>query len=153
MPQLDIFISDALWQQHEPQDGWQKFFDAILATTLGDLKEDVCFEELSLSLVHDETSQKLNAQFRAKNAATNVLAFPSIVPMLCLGDIVLAFDTIYKEAIEQQKPFLDHVSHLFVHGLLHLIGYDHIEEHERVEMEAKEIQILKKLAIGNPYVS
>ena len=147
MPQLDISISYNSWLEQEPQEGWQNFFESILSLI------KVQSEEISLSLVDDSTIQKLNSQFRGKDSPTNVLAFPSTTPEICLGDIVLSFETIQNEAIAQGKIFLNHVTHLFVHGLLHLMGYDHVEEDERAKMEEKEIQILEKLGIGNPYVS
>ncbi len=80
-----------------------------------------------------------------------MLSFPSDEPGT-LGDLILAFETIEREATEQQKTFRDHTAHLLVHGVLHLLGHDHELEKQASAMEQKEIKILKKLGINNPYL-
>lgn len=115
------------------------------------------FVELSISLVSDSQIKKINNQFRNKNKATDVLSFPSIDPKILktkkpsrifIGDIILSFETIEKEA---KNGFYNHITHLILHSLLHLIGYDHELESEAKIMEEMEIKILKKLNIKNPY--
>lgn len=107
--------------------------------------------EVSIVLSNDQFVKSLNKQYRFKDKPTNVLSFPAGDETM-LGDIVLAFETIQKEADSQDKNFQDHCSHLIVHGTLHLLGYDHIEEDEAEEMENLEIEILSELEINNPYI-
>ena len=113
--------------------------------------------EVSLLFTDNATIKELNAQWRAKDKPTNVLSFPAfplkpgMALMPLLGDIVLAFETVQSEAKQEHKPFDDHVSHLVVHGLLHLLGYDHETDAEAEEMEALERKILARLAIPDPY--
>ena len=105
--------------------------------------------ELSLVLADDAFVQELNKNYRGKDKPTNVLSFPQDPPLL--GDIVLALDTVLREADEQGKRFEDHCTHLLIHGFLHLLGHDHEEEEEAAVMENIEIQILASLGIKNPY--
>lgn len=113
--------------------------------------------ELSLLFTDDAHIQTLNAQWRGKDKPTNVLSFPAfeieaddaLPPML--GDIVLARETIVDEAALENKPLEHHLTHLIVHGLLHLLGFDHETEDEAEEMEALERVVLAKLAIPDPY--
>lgn len=107
--------------------------------------------ELSVCLTDDQQIQKLNQTYRHKDESTNVLAFPAETE-LTLGDVVLSYETIMKEAKIQQKTFQNHLLHLFIHGILHLIGYDHKEIEEQTTMETLEINILKQLGVNNPYV-
>jgi probable rRNA maturation factor len=113
--------------------------------------------EISLLFADDARVQPLNREWRALDKPTNVLSFPSVnlkpgdaLPPV-LGDIVLAYETIVREAQEEGKPFDHHVSHLLLHGFLHLLGYDHQSEAEAVQMEAIETRILGLLAIPDPY--
>jgi probable rRNA maturation factor len=108
--------------------------------------------ELSIVLADDAFIQNLNYTYRGKNSATNVLAFPQEEPGgHCLGDVVMAFETIQRECGEQGKTFPDHALHLMVHGILHLLGHDHDEQGRAQEMECLEICILAGLGIKNPY--
>jgi probable rRNA maturation factor len=115
--------------------------------------------ELSITLTDDSEQQQLNRHWRGLDQATNVLAFPAWEPgttapadaPLLLGDIVLAFETIAREADEQSKSFADHFSHLVVHGVLHLLGYDHATEREAAAMETLETSILATLGVADPY--
>lgn len=115
--------------------------------------------EIAVVLADDAFVKDLNSQYRGKNKPTNVLSFPtsSLTPDLRplipdLGDIILALETIENEAKEQGKTFRSHAIHLLVHGFLHLLGYDHIEDKQAEIMEKLEIKILRKLGISNPYL-
>lgn len=121
------------------------------------LQEDVAEDcELSIRLVDVAESAELNQTYRAKTGPTNVLSFPfdSPIPMepILLGDLVICVPVVEKEALEQAKQAEHHWAHLVVHGCLHLLGYDHIENEQAEEMEAFEIEILQTLAIDNPYL-
>ncbi|WP_426369186.1 rRNA maturation RNase YbeY [Pseudocolwellia sp. HL-MZ7] len=121
-------------------------------TALSTLEND---PELTIRLVESQESQELNHQYRQKEKPTNVLSFPFEVPegidLNLLGDLVICSDVVNQEAKEQNKQNLDHWAHLVIHGCLHLLGYDHIEEDEAVEMESLEIKLLSTLGIDNPY--
>lgn len=106
--------------------------------------------ELSLVLSDDAQVRVLNRDYRGKNKATNVLSFPQAGALL--GDIVLARETIAREALAKGVTFEAHVTHLIIHGWLHLQGFDHVAEAEAQEMESIEIAALKSLAIDNPYL-
>ncbi|WP_412972974.1 rRNA maturation RNase YbeY [Glaciecola sp. MF2-115] len=111
--------------------------------------------ELTLRIVDSEESQQLNADYRDKNKPTNVLSFPFEAPehidMPFLGDLVVCAALVEKEANEQNKLTINHWAHLCIHGLLHLLGYDHIEESEAQEMEGIETAILARFNIDDPY--
>ena len=115
--------------------------------------------QISIELTTNDAVQKLNAQYRGKDKATNVLSFPAYDPddpqipgeSIHLGDIVLAKETIEHESIDLNIPFQDHLIHLIVHGTLHLMGYDHENDKDANIMEALEIEILNRLNIKNPY--
>lgn len=104
--------------------------------------------ETIVLLSNDKKLKELNYNFRGKNKPTNVLSFPG---SNLGGDIAIAYETLKKEAGKQGKKFEHHLAHLLVHGTLHLFGYDHEDDKDAKEMEKKEIMILKKLKIGNPY--
>ena len=112
--------------------------------------------EISLSLVSIEQIQHLNAEYRHKNKPTNVLSFPTDFPEeLCiglLGDIIICAEVVKAEAKAQNKDLFAHWAHMSIHGCLHLLGFDHIEEQEAEAMEALEVRILQDLGIENPYL-
>lgn len=120
--------------------------------------ENISGVELTLRLVDEEEMRRLNNQYRQKNYSTNVLAFPAHIPseieleFSLLGDVVLSAPVIEKEAMEQKTDRLSHWAHMVIHGVLHLLGYDHIKEEEADLMEKKEVMILKQLNISNPYI-
>jgi probable rRNA maturation factor len=113
--------------------------------------------EISLLFADDARVQPLNLAWRDQDKPTNVLSFPSValtpggtLPPV-LGDIILAYETVEREAAEEAKPFEDHVGHLLLHGFLHLLGYDHQTDADADIMEGLETRILAKLAIPDPY--
>jgi probable rRNA maturation factor len=112
---------------------------------------------LGLILTDDAEQRRLNHTYRGIDAATNVLSFamgdpapPAGAPVL-LGDVVLALETVEREAEEQQKPLADHLAHLVVHGVLHLLGFDHENDTDAAIMEAREVEILESLGVPDPY--
>jgi probable rRNA maturation factor len=111
--------------------------------------------EVLIRLVDEAESTQLNADYRGKNHPTNVLSFPFEVPPdipnTHLGDLVICAPLVTREAREQGKDVEAHWAHLTVHGVLHLLGYDHIEDSEAQRMEAEEIRILHGLGFSNPY--
>jgi len=111
--------------------------------------------ELLIRLVSPLEIQVLNKEYRSKNQVTNVLSFQSDVPEevgeLILGDVVICVDVVREEAIVGGKTFLDHLSHMAIHGILHLIGHDHTDLVSANKMELIEIDFLKKIGIDNPY--
>jgi probable rRNA maturation factor len=111
--------------------------------------------ELTIRLVGREESRTLNHTYRGKDRETNVLSFPAELPdgvdIPLLGDIVICAPLVEQEALEQAKPVEHHWAHLTLHGLLHLLGYDHVEESDAKEMEALETSLLASLGISDPY--
>lgn len=127
---------------------FQRWAQAALAAV-----EEDC--ELSIRLVDEDESAELNSQYRGKTGPTNVLSFPfdsdiALQPTL-LGDLVICVPVLETEAQQQDKLAEHHWAHIVIHGCLHLLGYDHIEDDEAEEMETLEIQILQKMNITNPY--
>ncbi|QDP19977.1 rRNA maturation RNase YbeY [Sphingomonas xanthus] len=118
--------------------------------------------ELSIRLTGDAEVHALNAEWRGKDKPTNVLSFPMADedelaetaaegPELLLGDIVLARGVCAAEAAEKSIPLEQHAAHLMVHGTLHLLGYDHMDDVSAADMEAREVRALERLGIANPY--
>lgn len=111
--------------------------------------------EICIRLVDADESQALNSEYRAKDYATNVLSFPFEappgIPMDLLGDLAICAEVVTREATEQGKPLMDHWAHMVIHGTLHLIGFDHINEPDAVEMETLETVLLASLNIADPY--
>lgn len=113
--------------------------------------------EVTIRVVDSEESHELNHQYRGKDKPTNVLSFPFEMPpgveLDLLGDLVICKQVVEQEAQEQNKPVLAHWAHMVVHGSLHLLGYDHIEDQEAEEMEALETQIMMDMGYSDPYAS
>jgi probable rRNA maturation factor len=111
--------------------------------------------ELTVRIVDIKESQSLNLQYRKKDKPTNVLSFPFEVPegieLALLGDLVICADVVQLEAKQQNKRLLDHWAHMVIHGCLHLLGFDHIEDNDAHEMESLEIKLLSTLNITDPY--
>lgn len=129
--------------------------ELLIKSLLKDFMNDQYQGEISIILSHDAYLHHLNKTYRHQDKATNVLSFDYGADAFdkgILGDIFLSFETLNQEAMTQQKSFQDHYSHLIIHGLLHLLGYDHEHEEEAEEMEKLEIDYLQKMNISNPYL-
>jgi len=117
---------------------------------------------VSLRIVSAQESQQLNNDYRAKNKPTNVLSFPmqmdeaisipEIIPEMMLGDLAICAEVVASEAQQQQKTLLSHWAHMVVHGMLHLQGYDHIENTQAEQMETLEREIMQQLGFADPYL-
>ncbi len=152
---LEIEVDRAAWNEiADPEPELRTAAQAAEAALGVDLSDTV----LSISLLTDDAVADLNRQWRNKAGPTNVLSFPAVKDMPLppgeprpLGDIMLAAGVVRREAAQQNKPLEHHLVHLAVHGILHLMGYDHINESEADEMERLEVDILNALGIANPY--
>lgn len=162
---IDLLIQDKSWKSNKNiNKGLMENIFRIVIKHLKLLIHKDSLIELSITLTNDEQIHKLNKEYRHKDRATNVLTFSLYenkkdiikdlknLPCMSLGDIIFSFDTIDREAKEQNKSFLNHFTHMLVHSYLHLFGYDHIKYHERKKMEIMEVEILKSINIDNPYV-
>ena len=113
--------------------------------------------EMTVRIVDEAESHALNLNYRGKDRPTNVLSFPFECPdeveLPLLGDLVICRQVVEREAQEQDKPVMGHWAHMVVHGSLHLLGYDHIEDDEAEEMESLETQIMTGLGFADPYLS
>ncbi|WP_244636734.1 rRNA maturation RNase YbeY [Limoniibacter endophyticus] len=154
---VDILVEAGGWPQPSELARWLR--DALDATIAEiNLTSEAQPSELSLVFTDDTSIHALNRDWRNKDKPTNVLSFPAFdiapgdtLPPL-LGDIIIAYETVTREAALEEKPFEHHLTHLMVHGFLHLLGYDHETEQEAEEMEAIEVKILSRLSIPDPYV-
>ena len=113
--------------------------------------------EMTVRIVDESESHDLNLTYRGKDRPTNVLSFPFECPdeveLPLLGDLVICHQVVEREAAEQEKPLMAHWAHMVVHGCLHLLGYDHIEDDEAEEMESLETQIMQGLGFDDPYLA
>jgi probable rRNA maturation factor len=111
--------------------------------------------EVTIRLVDEAESNQLNLTYRGKDKPTNVLSFPFECPpgveLPLLGDLIICRQVVEQEAQEQNKPLFAHWAHMVVHGSLHLLGYDHIDDEEAEEMEALEVEFMQALGFDNPY--
>jgi len=142
MPQLDFSLQVATDATNLPS--LSQFKRWIRAS----LRVDT---SLTIRIVDADEGRQLNASYRGKDYATNVLTFPLAEEPYLMGDIVICAPVIAREAQEQGKPLLAHYAHMTVHGVLHMHGYDHEVEAQAALMEAMEIAILHKLGFPNPY--
>ncbi len=161
LPVIDVSVQDPAW---ESLGDIETIVTQLAQTTLtaAILPKAAIDRELEVSIVlaNDDLVQVLNREYREKDKPTNVLTFASLdgdepVPeegVLNLGDVILSFQTIERECQEQGKFPLDHIKHLTVHGVLHLLGYDHITDDEATDMETLEIRILERMGVQNPYM-
>jgi probable rRNA maturation factor len=148
---IDVLVESALWK--EPRVVKSLVRRAVNAAAAA---VSTSWAELAIVLTNDSAIRLLNREWRGTDTATNVLSFPAQnaggePPHI--GDIVLAYETIAREAHDEGKPFAHHVAHLAVHGFLHLNGYDHQRSKDAGEMEQLERKILRRLAIPDPYGS
>ena len=156
---IDINVEKGDWEAALPdyQATVERAINACVATAAECEDEDEAEWEISVLLTDDGAVQALNRDWRGKDKPTNVLSFPASaddLPMgapMMLGDIALGFETVVKEAEDLGKPLSDHFCHLVVHGMLHLLGFDHISDAQADEMEPLEIEILDGLGIKSPY--
>ena len=149
--QIDLQIDAAEAPEPDSIIAWAQWASGELLD-LPPLADDT---ELSIQVLDEDAVQTLNREFRGKDKPTNVLSFPYEampgVEIPLLGDIVLCAGVIAREAKEQQKSLQDHWAHMLVHGVLHLRGFDHIEDDEAEEMEALERSILSAHGVSDPY--
>jgi probable rRNA maturation factor len=157
-PAIDVLIESQAWQALPNAEDVVRRAIALAATSA--LTANHRGTEVSVLLCDDHTIAGLNGRWRGRERPTNVLSFPA-PPLLHgapsesapLGDIAIAYETVVREAGEQSKPVTDHLSHLVVHGFLHLLGYDHHVDGEAERMERLERDILAQIGIADPYVS
>lgn len=153
--QLDIIVEAEAWTEALPEaEAVARKAALTVWSNAGNTGRPT---EVSIVLGDDALVQRLNDTYRGKDKPTNVLSFPADgtempegAPCL-LGDIILAYATVAREAAEQGKTLSDHLSHLCVHGILHLLGYDHQTNDDAEEMEALEISILAGIGIADPF--
>lgn len=141
---IDVVVEDEGWTEligEEPE--------ALALRVAGAFAPDLDAPHAVLLFADDAALQALNRDFRDQDKPTNVLAFPAAGGEG--GDVALARETLAREAAEQGKAPRDHAAHLIAHGLLHLMGYDHMTDSEAAEMEALERAILARLGIADPY--
>lgn len=150
---IDVFVEAGVWPAEAEL---TRLVDRAVAAAFAQTGTSGA-SELSIVFSDDAHIQALNAEWRGKDKPTNVLSFPAfsfpkggpLPPML--GDIVLASETVAREAALEDKPIVNHITHLVIHGLLHLLGHDHETDAEAEEMEAIERAALARLAIPDPY--
>ena len=146
---IDVDIQIACEQAQLPSDEQLALW---VETALAGHQEEA---ELTIRIVEEAESQQLNDVYRGKNKPTNVLSFPFEVPegieLSLLGDLVICASVVEAEAKQQNKLLFDHWAHMVIHGVLHLLGYDHIQEQDAEQMEALERQLLLSLGISDPY--
>lgn len=157
LPISEVLVVADCWQA-EPDA--EAVIQRAIAAVAESVDADVGDAELAIMLTDDAGIRTLNLNWRGIDKPTNVLSFPALQPTgpvgpgdapRMLGDIAIAYQTTRKEADDEQKPFDHHLSHLAIHGFLHLIGYDHEKDGEAEAMEVLERQILAQLGIPDPY--
>jgi probable rRNA maturation factor len=157
LPNLEILVVADCWRA-EPDA--ESVIDRAITAAAEFVTADVGESELAVMLTDDAGIRTLNRNWRGIDKPTNVLSFPALQPRgprrpdeapRMLGDIAISYETARNEADEEQKPFDHHLSHLAVHGFLHLIGHDHEKDQEAETMESLEREILSHLGIPDPY--
>lgn len=147
---IDVEIEDPAWTAAAPQAEMLARGAALAALDA----EGAAHEGVAILLADDEAVRELNLAFRKKNTPTNVLSFPAPDnPERHLGDVALAYGVCAREAAEQGKPLAHHLQHLVVHGVLHLLGHDHIGDDEAEVMEGLERTVLAELGVPDPYAA
>jgi probable rRNA maturation factor len=157
LPMTEVLVVADCWQT-EPDA--EAVIQRAIATAAEMVDADIGEAELAVMLTDDAGIRTLNSNWRGVDKPTNVLSFPALQPTgrngpddapRMLGDIAIAYETTRKEANDEQKPFDHHLSHMAVHGFLHLIGYDHEKNDDAETMETLEAEILAQLGIPDPY--
>ncbi|MDR3469997.1 MAG: rRNA maturation RNase YbeY [Xanthobacteraceae bacterium] len=160
-PDTDILVSAPCWQEAGDCEAVvRRAIDAAAASVGADADIAIAGAELAVMLTDDAGLRGLNRAWRGIDKPTNVLSFPAppapggdLGAPPQLGDIAIAFETTRREAEAEGKPFAHHLSHLAVHGFLHLVGYDHETDADAEVMEGREREILARLGIPDPYAS
>ena len=152
---VEAIIDESLWDRQLIID-FQKTLNKISNEIYknSSLMNTNKINSVSVLFAGEKKITELNSRFRKRNLPTNVLSFPSYIERskkIFLGDIIFSAETIFKEAKRDKKSCNNHLIHLFIHGFLHLLGYDHQTENNAKIMEGLEIKILKTLKIDNPY--
>ncbi|GAA5105936.1 rRNA maturation RNase YbeY [Bartonella jaculi] len=151
---IDIIVESTGWNDKKML---YNITEKALKTTMHHVSLGNVVSEISLLFTDDKHMAKINALWRNKNQPTNVLSFPAFPlkagdsPKNMLGDIIIARETVVLEAEKEGKSFQDHLTHMIVHGVLHLLGYNHETDDEAYHMEKLEREILQKLSIKDPY--
>lgn len=153
---ISLIKESKKWNLHKEISS-KKFIQEISDYIFLYLKKDDEKYSFSVNFSDDKSVQDLNFKYRQKNSPTNVLSFQNkykdpISKFSYLGDIIISFEAIEKESIEQNKSFENHFTHILIHGILHLLDYDHIKTPDRIKMEKVEIEILSFFGIKNPYL-
>ncbi len=145
-----INIEDERWKGRVLS---KKATDKILKIIFQEINIKTSNVFLDIIFTDEIRMKKINLKFRNKNGSTNVISLENSIKMrdLLIGEMFFSFDDIEQEAIEQKKLFKNHLIHLFIHSMLHILGHDHIQEKEAEIMENIEINVLEKLKIDNPY--
>ncbi|PVZ85932.1 rRNA maturation RNase YbeY [Serratia sp. S1B] len=147
---LDLQLACASNEGLPPESQFQRWLDAVLPQ----FQEQ---SEVTVRLVDEAESHQLNLTYRGKDQPTNVLSFPFEAPagieLPLLGDLVICRQVVEREAVEQQKTLEAHWAHMVVHGSLHLLGYDHIEDEQAEEMESLETEIMQEMGYPDPYLA
>lgn len=151
MSEIDLTLLDANASDPSPE-AFMQWIEKALSVA-GEKSKDTV--EVTIQIVDEAHSAQLNQQFRGKSGATNVLSFPFSAmtpePLPILGDLAICAPLVEQEATAQGKPLSSHWAHLTIHGLLHLCGYDHIEEQQAEQMEGLERQAMAQLGFDDPY--
>ena len=164
---ISLTINEPRWREIPLEVDLENFLEsmartAFLSANNGCLSQAEMID-LSIVLSHDDEIKQINHQYRDKNKPTNVLSFPQLTPqeiaarnlnipgLVPLGDIIMSYETILREAKEQNKEPDAHIGHMLVHGVLHLLGYDHENDHDADEMESLETAIMTGLGFNPPY--
>ena len=153
--EIDLAMPCAAWRKALPRVAQLVAAAAQGALAQGGAKRAAAIE-ISIVLADDQVVRGLNRRWRGKDSPTNVLSFASGEAAragrpLLLGDVVLAYETVAREAKAQGKPLADHLRHLVTHGVLHLLGFDHVAEAEALRMERLERSVLARLGVPDPY--
>lgn len=154
--QLEIDIQNTIDSSQLPD---IEKIQSWIVSALGEVDAKFEYPEITVRIVSIEESQQLNLEYCGKDKPTNVLTFPFEAPEMIpaeeldefLGDLVICEKVLQREAIDQNKPLQSHWAHLIIHGVLHLLGFDHIEEQQAQEMESLEIHVMNELGFEDPY--